>query len=44
VRVVQYVQTVFARIAAAKLDAATRPEGLLAALQAHRDFAAGQRT
>jgi plastocyanin/heme-degrading monooxygenase HmoA len=39
----EYVQTVLVQIAATKLDEATGPQGLLTALSAHRDFAAGQR-
>ncbi len=39
----EYVQTVLVQIAATKLAEATGPQGLLTALEAHRDFAAGQR-
>ena len=39
----EYVQTVLVQIAATKLDEATGPQGLLTALEAHRDFAAAQR-
>jgi plastocyanin/heme-degrading monooxygenase HmoA len=39
----EYVQTVLVQIAATKLEEATGPQGLLTALGAHRDFAAGQR-
>ena len=39
----EYVQTVLVQIAATKLAEATGPQGLLTALEAHRDSAAGQR-
>ena len=39
----EYVQTVLVQIAATKLDEATGPQGLLTALEAHRDMASGQR-
>jgi plastocyanin/heme-degrading monooxygenase HmoA len=39
----EYVQTVLVQIAATKLDEATGPQGLLTALEAHRDAAASQR-
>ena len=39
----EYVQTVLVQIAATKLDEAMGPQGLLTALEAHRDMASGQR-
>jgi plastocyanin len=39
----EYVQTVLVQIAATKLDEALSPQGLLTALEAHRDTAASQR-
>lgn len=38
----EYVQTVLARIAAAKFDEAAAPGGLIPQLNAHRDFASAQ--
>jgi plastocyanin len=39
----EYVQTVLVKIAATKLDEATGPQGLLPAIEAHRDLASAQR-
>ncbi len=39
----EYVQTVLVQIAATKLDEAMGPQGLLTALEAHRDAASAQR-
>src|SRR3990172_6651533 len=39
----EYVQTVLVQIAATKLDEASGPQGLLPAIEAHRDLASAQR-
>jgi plastocyanin/heme-degrading monooxygenase HmoA len=39
----EYIQTVLVQVAANKLDDALAPTGLISELEAHRDFAAGQR-
>ncbi len=39
----EYVQTVLVKIAATKLNEATGPQGLLPAIEAHRDLASAQR-
>ncbi len=39
----EYVQTVLVQVAATKLDDALAPQGLLPALEAHRDMASAQR-